>query len=1162
MTARLSKYICSYFILLALYIPVAFAQASGTGTITGTVHDATGALVPSAQVQLILETTKTVRESVTNDSGFFSFSGVQPGTYTLKVDAKGFATFFEQNIALHINDQIDLKQIELKVAGITATVEVSGTPTEVIPVSSGDVSYTLTGKQLDNLAIVGRNAVELVKVLPGAQNSGGWNGQYSGETAGFDMGAGAYTVNGTRFDQMAVVSDGGNVIDHGFNGGAMVTPNVEMIQEAKVETASFSAENPNGPIVMSTVTKSGGKNFHGTAYYSIRDGSMNANDWFNKSQGLARQDSRYQYPGFNVGGPVIIPGTNFNKNRDKLFFFAGFEWMRQGVDLGVKRAVVPTAAMRSGDFSNAAYLNSLLPGGIVGTSVCQGSTLPAYCASQGVISPSAFDPGGKILLNLYALPNADPATHQGYNYLTDIVNPQPRAQQLVKIDFVPTDNTHFSARYNHEGETIPFPYGLWQTWPTSPYPGNVVTLNRSHSLALSLTHVFSPSMTNELSFTANNLFYGSHLSKLDAVSASKLGYPYYGVYNNGLGIIPNVGGDVASTGVADIFNEGGVIPNQNTPKWTYTLSENFSKVLGTHLLKAGFYWDRETWRQRTGDNTYLDQGAITLASWNTFTGNGYADLLMGRVSMFSQGLKSVQLNFAANEYDFYAQDTWKIGRRLTLNYGARMDHIGWWYNQEGDVAVFDPAKYNPAAAISAYTGIMTHANDPSVPRSGYQPVGIQFAPSAGFAWDVTGSGKTVLRGGFGMNFFRDEGISAAFKLVQNPPLQSMDYFTPSWPNCCMLLSQLSSIVPSAAPPWLNTAMPKESQMPRTYSYNFTLQRQIPGSTLLSAAYVGNMSRHLVGWPDINPVPQGAELGVDWPGNDASFDAPYRTYHSVAGIFPAAHVLESNYNSLQMTASRGKGAVNYWLSYTFSKGLGNNSADSFDNSRTYGPLPWDRTHSLKLAYNISLPSFSRKYLGGNPVLNGVLDGWQVSGITEFGSGAPLFSSTPSFPGGFAIGMTNTNQGTAAWRLTPRYINGTPDVPMVPLLTCDPTANLAPQQIFNASCFQAPTHGNNGTYRLPYIHGPWSNTSDLSVFKNFKMGESRNLQFRAEAFNFLNHPLWTFVNNDPGLHLQIADFGAQAVNSTAVGATANKMTQAGMMTYKQGHRIVQLAVKFSF
>lgn len=1140
--------ICLVLVALAVSVPPGFAQGSGTCTVTGTVYDATGAVIPGAKVQLILQTTSTVRETVANASGFFSFVGVPPGTYDVKVEFAGFAPFTQKGIVLHINDQIDVKTIVLQVAGTTTTVAVSGEAAEVIPVSSGEVSYTLTDNQLDSLAIQGRNAVELLKILPGAQNSGGWNGQYNGETSSFNLGAGAYTVNGTRFDQMAVVSDGGNVIDHGFNGGAMVTPNVEMVQEVKVETASYSAENPNGPIVMESVTKSGGKDFHGTAYYSIRDGSMNANDWRNNALGLPKPASRYQYPGFNIGGPVLIPGTSFNKNRDKLFFFAGFEWMRQGVDLGVHETNVPTAAMRTGDFSDTTYISSL--GGIVGGQVCQEATLPSYCASPGVISPSAIDPGGQILMNLYDLPNRDPAQTGGFNYVTDIVNQQPRAQQLVKIDYAATASTHFSARYNHEGETVPWPYGLWQYWPQYPYPGGVIGNNAAHSGALNLTHAFSPSLTNEFTFTMSRLFYGNHLTTPENVSATALGYPYAaGVYNNGFDLIPNVIGDGEASRVGSLWNQGGVVPNQNTPKWTYTLSENVSKAVGTHLLKAGFYWSRVTWQQRTGDNAYIDQGQITLASWNALTANAYADLLMGHISMFSQGLKSVLLNFAANEYDFFALDTWKIGRKLTLNYGARVNHIGWWYNNEGHIAIFDPSQYDPSAPISAYTGIMTHSNDPSVPLSGYKPVGLQFAPSVGFAWDLAGSGKTVLRGGFGVNYFRDEGISAAFKLIQNPPLQSMDYFAP-WPG--LYLSQLSAIVPSASPPWLNAAMPNEGKMPRTYSYSFNVQRRLPGETMLQVGYVGNVSKHLVGWPDINPVPEGAELGVEWPGNDAWFDMPYRTYHNIAGIFPAAHVLSSNYNSLQVTASRGKGAINYWVSYTFSKGLGYNSADSFDLSRAYGPLPWDRTHALKIAYNISLPNFSKKYLGGHPFGNGVLDGWQLSGITEFDSGAPVFTLGPSFPGGYAIGMTNNNQGTAAWRLTPRYINGTPDEAVVPLLTCDPTANLGPQQIFNAACFLAPSHGQNGTYRIPYIHGPWYNNSDLSIFKNFQMGESRRLQFRAEAFNFLNHPLWTFVSNDPALQLVIQDFGAPAVNAST----------AGVMTQKTGHRTLQLALKFYF
>ena len=1133
-----------FFVLVAaaLIAPSGYAQGTGTCTLTGTVYDASGAVIPSANVQLTLATTGAPRHTTADGVGFFTFVGIPAGTYNVKVDFAGFASFVQKDIVLHINDQIDLRNIVLKVAVTGSAIEVTA-EAPVVPVSSGETSYTLGSKQVDELAIVGRNAVELLKLIPGAQNSGGWNGTYNGEVSAFNSGAGAYTVNGTRFDQMAVVSDGGNVIDHGFNGGAMVTPNVEMVQEVKVETASYSAENPNGPIVMESITKSGGKDFHGTGYYSIRDSSMNANDWQNNAYGVAKPNSRFQYPGFNLGGPVLVPGTNFNRNHDKLFFFTGFEWMRQGVDLGLHRAVVPTAAMRKGDFSDTAYASTLLPS-IVSTPVCQG-TLASYCLRAGVINPSAIDPGGNVLMNVYPLPNATPSATGGYNYLSDIVNPQPRTQQLIKLDYNLTDSTHFSARYNHEGETVPMPYGLWQTWPQIPYPGGVVTNDHSHSVALNLTHTFSPTLTNQFTFTANNLFYGVGLSTPDKVSASKLGYPYHGVYDNGLDIIPNVGGD---PGVGDIFDEGGVVPNQNTPKWTYTLSEDVSKVVGSHLFKAGFYWSHETWQQRTGDNNYLDQGGITLASWNSLTSNAYADLLMGHVSMFTQGTKGLLLDFAANEYDFYALDTWKISRKLTINYGIRMDHIGWWYNKQGLIAVFDPAKYDPNAGIAAYTGIETHANDPSIPLSGYKPVSFQPAPSAGFAYDLTGSGKTVLRGGFGTNYYRDEGISAGFKLIQNPPAQVLNYISP-WPG--IYLNQLASTAVSAALPWPNVAMMNENKMPRTFSYSFAVQRQLAGSTVLNVAYVGNSSANLVGWPDINPVPEGAETGQNWPGS--WMDPSNRKYQNIAGIYPAAHILKANYNSVQASASRTKGAINYWLSYSFGKALGNSAADSFDQSRTYGPLPWDRTHSVKIAYNISMPAFSKKYLGNHHFGNALVDGWQVSGNTQFDSGAPMFPATPSFPGGLAISMMGTGDLGGVTQLGGRYIVGTPDENAVPVLVCNPTANLAAHQVFNGACFQSPTPGHNGNYVLPYIHGPWSNNSDLTLFKNFQLSESRKLQFRAEAFNFLNHPLWGFTQtNDAALRLMYSAFGAAPTNAST----------AGIMTNKFGRRIIQLELKFYF
>lgn len=1123
------------FVVVLLGTSLAFGQG-GTATVIGSVYDPTGAVIPGAQVQLINQATGVPRVTTSDGRGFFSFVGVVPGTYDLAASARGFQPLKRQGISVHINDQLDLTDLVLKVGGTSQTVEVTEAAQEVTPTTSGEKSYTITAKQVENLSIIGRNTIELFKIIPGANNTGGWNGQYSGEVASFNTGVGAHTVNGVRFDAVAVVSDGGATIDTGANSGSAVTPNVEFVQEAKVETSSFSAENPFGPVVMANQTKSGSKDFHGSAYYSLRDSALNANDWQNNANGVAKPGSRFQYPGFTIGGPVLIPGTNFNKKRDKLFFFGGFEWQRQDVDLGLKRAVVPTDAMRAGDFSDTAYLSSLT-GSFVKAPVCQGATLPAYCSSVGHIG--AIDPGGAILMGLYPHANANPATTGGFNYVEDLVNPQPRAQQLVKLDYHISNNNVFSARYNHEAETLPYPYGLWQSWPNVQYPGGVLGNNWAHSVATNLTSAPTSTLTNQLAFSITYLNYNNTLSKPQAVSASALHYPYAGYYNNGLDLVPNIDA-TAGSGIDSIDNRGGMVPSLRAPKWTTTVYDTVSKMVGTHLFKVGLYVDRVTSYQAT---TALDQGAITLADWGTYTGNGYADLLTGHIAMWTQSTKNVIADMASNRFDGFVQDTWKIGRRVTLNYGTRVGHIGWWYDRNGNIAVLDPSKYDPNAPLSAYSGLFTHARNSSTPDSGFKPTGVQFSPQVGLAWDPTGSGNTVIRGGFGMNYFREEAVNSA-NLVQNPPLLATGYFAPSGLT-------LATVGNSTTAPtnYLNVAAMNDDELPRTYSYNLTVARKLPFATNLEAAYVGNRSTHLVGWPNINAVPEGAESNIGWPGTwDDPTYRPYATYG--AGIWATSHVLKSSYDSLQVTANRQTGRINYWISYAFSKALGTNNADAFDLNRYYGPLPFDRTQSLKLAYNINLPDVSKNHLGNHAMLNGMLDGWQVSGVTEFTSGAPTVF-VADFPGASYIKMQGVNN--VAWgQLGSRFIVGTPDENSVPLVICDPTANLGPHQIFNASCFQAPTRGHNGTYRPPYMHGPWYNNSDLSLFKNFKMAESRNLQVRAEMFNFLNHPLWTFINNDPALNLYYSNYGA----------TPDNTSTAGVMTNKTGHRIVQIAIKFTF
>lgn len=1155
-----------------LLLPIALWAQGGEATITGTVHDTSGAVIPNANIVLTNQSSNAVRVTKSNGTGFFSFSAVPPGTYTVTVGVQGFSQYVQKNMSVHPLDQIGINGIVLKPGTASTTVEVNAAAADIVPVDTGEKSETIESKQIQNLAIVGRNAVELLKILPGVVNQGGFNG----EVTAFNGGVGSYNINGTRSDSLALTNDGADIVDPGCNCGAAVTPNVDMLSEVKVQTSNFSSENNKGPVVIQTIDKSGGAQFHGEAYYSLRNSAMNANDWQNNANHAAKPKSKFQYPGFNIGGPVLIPGTNFNKHRDKLFFFAGFEWMRQGVDLGLKRADVPTPAMRQGDYTDTSYIKSLWGYDVNGLP-CQpdgDGKLASYCSGLGMIAPNAIDPGGQVLMNQYPLPNADPKQTQGYNYLSDIVNPQNRDQQLVRIDYNISNNTKLYSRFNREDESEPYPYGLWWNPSDVPYPTNIIGANTSRALSTSLTNVFSPTMTNELVVAITRLDLPNTLADPTKVSRTGLNYPYRGLYTPAEDVVPNVtdwGG-----GVAGIINPGGFTPALFANKWINSVTDNVSKVAGTHLFKFGAYYEHLTNDQPTNNYT---MALMVPTTWSgNSSGNSYADLLMGRIGDFQQSTANITGHMAENEFDFYAQDSWKATSRLTLNYGARFYHPGWMYETKNHIASFLPSEYDPNSVeldpngnvikVDKYTGIATHATNSKVPASGFKSVGIRVAPTVGFAWDVTGAGKTVVRGGFGTYFYRDQG-NVFFGAVGNPPLEfNTDVQAPH------LISDFDSLTVNQ-PVTLNVLDPNNDHVPVTYSWSLTLSKRLPWSTVLEASYVGNSSHNQENTTNINTVPEGSELNIVSPGS--SDDQRFRQYKAYQAINDGIHFLTQNYNSLQVTASRQTGRVNYSVAYTFSKTLGTGGQYSAGSSvvdpfntrgRSYGVLPYDRTHILSVAYNVLLPNVGSRYMGNHAVLNGIFNGWQVSGISQFQSGAPLYFGSnmamDATSDANTTGVPLNSSGKPDLSFDARHIAGTPDTSVHPITVCDPTANLQPQEIFNANCFQAPSPGNNGYYQLPYyIRGPWYNNNDLSAFKNFALGkdENRKLQLRFEAFNFLNHPLWGFVSSDPALHLQYDNYGGKPLDGMGGNPTSTGKP-AGFVTNKFGHRTIQVAVKIFF
>lgn len=1142
-----------------------------SAALTGTVSDASGSVVPNATVILKSDSTGDTRRTVSNGEGYFTVSAIQPGRYAVTIQVPGFKMWEEKGIVFNSGDKRNLSNISLEVGSPTDTIEVTGTASEVTPVDSGEKSSVISERQLQTIAIVGSNAAEFIKILPGMAITGGvQNGaSYTGETHGTGSGPiGSFSANGQRTGALDITSDGAHIIDPGCNCGQAVDTNVDMTQELKVSTSNFGADSQKGPIVISAVGKSGGNAFHGQAYLYARDTIFNANDALNNLQGInpatgqqvaPRPGTRYLYPGGNIGGPVMIPGTRFNHGRDKLFFFVAYEYYKQTVDNGLYQAFVPTAAMRRGDF-NQDSLDALQPkGGSIGYQVSNAPNFPG-----GIVPASSISPIGKALLNLYPLPNANPATNGGYNYVQVSTKPQNAYQFRPRADWAINENTKLFFSYNRQRDTAYYTDTLWwRPSPTVPGPSRLIAANLSDSISTNLTKVFSPTMTNELIFTYTLLDLPNSFENPSKVDPANLGTSFKDIFGTNTKELPSITG--WGGGVANIIQPSGfqLTGSLYAKKKLPTLADNLSKVWGTHTTKGGFYWERTSNDQPSSNNA---NGQLILATWGgNSTGNAYADLLTGNLAQYSQTNKDVLIVMHYQPIEFYGQDSWKVTKRLTLDYGVRLSHFGPWVDDRGaGLAIFDASKYQANAAPSDLTGVRWHKIDPSVPLSGSPSRALFIAPRFGFAWDVFGTSKTVLRGGYGSYHFHDEQNVQASALNA-----SQGVFSYTANN--VTFGDIGNI--SAAfvrPGGINVLDRRDDQQPRTQSYSFTISQRLPFSSLFEIAYVGNKSDYLSNWNNgfgqINDLQYGTVFkipgffGANGTSPDSGVTDALRPFSNYQTIKVINHKMYSNYNSLQASWNKQSGRVNYLINYTFSKALGirgesgSSTGDPLNLANNYGTLPNDRTHIFNIAYVIETPRLQTQYR----MVGAAVNGWRISGITQFQSGINLqsvnssnFSLAGTLPAGTTLpdGTVLTNSTGAS----PLLINGSPEISIQPVITCDPRKNLQPNQFINGNCFALPTPGHNGAFIMPYIKGPAFFNNDLTLFKDFKLSErhdKQTLQFRVSAYNFLNHPLTSFVNGDTNLNLSF----------DANGKLSNQ--KFGYANWQTGHRIIQLALKFNF
>ncbi len=1147
-----------------LVVLAGVAQAQSIyATLSGTVSDPTQAVIPDVKVVLKNSASGDIRNTVTNSEGFYMFAGVPVGRYEVTFEGSGFQAYKVQNVALGSAERRDLS-VSLKLGETTQTVEVSGVADILVPVSSGEKSATLNVTQLQDFSVVGRSAAEFIKIMPGfgiagtgTENRANFTGEVIGINANGDAGSqsafnGAYAVNGLPTGSLDITADGAHVSDPGCNCDTPVNPNTDMIQEFKVLTSNYGADNQKGPAVVNTIAKSGGRDFHGGAYLYARHYSMNANDWLNNFQGLnkytgdmqaPRPQNKFFFPGGNIGGPLLIPGTSFNKNRDKLFFFIGYEYFAQTLDTGLLRATVPTQAMRQGNYSpeELTKLGAVTAGGGA-PSQLNAATKALY--PDGILPQSVLDKGGVAMINLLPMPTADPYSNGGYNYVQQITFDQNMHQLMTREDYSISDSTKLFVRYNRQWEQQQFPVGFWWRNPNQvPYPTPIIGKNSVDSISSSLTHVFSPTMTNEIVLAYTQIKFPNVFKDPDKVDRTKIGYPYRGLWKNGVTQIPAFtgwGGEMAT-----LLNPGGFELGGSrglyADKFMPTVSDDLSKVWGTHTAKFGAFYE---WIRNVQPGSGFSNGQMILSNWGGNTsGNPYADLTLGRMTQYNEQSFNRLNDITYNTFEMYAMDSWKVSRKLTLDFGIRVSHFQPWQDRAGfGFSVFDYSKYDPHAPATEYSGFLWNKRDPSVPLGGFATRTFYYAPRVGFAFDIFGTGSTVLRGGWGRFYFHTGQFTSGLDVSAGVKAYNFTDAT--------TLAAIEAYSPGAGDRLGAQAVKRDDDLsPYSDSYSITLARRTPFSGMLEVAYVGNRSRNLIQnagpGASINFVPAGALLapGVGDPNTP---NGGYDSYRPLAGFQDLniiTHGLYQNYNSMQLTWVRTSGRYNISMNYTYGKSLGIVGIyDNFDLRNNYGAMPTDRRHIFNIAYSVELGRYAR-----NKIAGGFVNGWQVSGISQVQSGINLTGNT-SYSFNLDAGSAKLPSG---YTISARSINGTDSISLRALITCDPGSGLAEHEYINGSCFALPnTPGKNGPIIPPALYGPAFLNFDLGLFKNFQISESKKIQFRFNGYNFLNHPLWTFVNGSNNTKL--------AFNSSGVMSN----TAFGVATEKQGRRIVQLALKFYF
>ena len=894
---------------LLLLAPAVMRAQVGSASLSGVVQDATGAVIPGATVVAHNTANGQERTTTTNASGGFTFSAVSNGDYDVTASDTGFSSYTIKAIHLDPGDNKSMNPLKLN-AGETASVSVS-TETAGIPLDSGQLSSTISARDLDRLSIVGRDAQELEKTLPGFNIRGLSNQNVAPDFTIVTIGSPTpYSSNGAPVAGITLKLDGAILTDAGNFGANLQNINDSFVSEVQVQTSNFGVDQSNGPVVVSAVTKPGTSSFHGQVYTFARYNALNANDWLSNNTGLARPNDRFIYPGAQISGPV--PHTN-----RKLTFFAGAEddaqrnvYAYQSAGNAIIHALVPTQAMRNGDFSLASLQQWLGPKfsqygniNVVPTVGDNGSPI-----ANGNIAAFIDKPTLNLINYLLPLPTRAATGPDGFNYDAQNLVNNNISQYTGRLDYAISPRNTAFVRYSFEKGKE----GQPQVPYYSPQAGNVLGSvntpgygleNRSsvHSGAANYVTIFSPTATNEV-FAALTYFQRGFVPRSNtAVQAATAGFTYSAAFANGTTEVPQLGTYAAVGGLPLALTPDFSVIALGSTTFQPNVGDNFTKVFGKHTVKVGVYVQRTSGNgTQTGPNndtngviqnyyfgpagnqfadykgTYPD-GSPAYGTQHFNSGNWLADFFEGHIQDYHQVNSNPKQNLYFWTTDFYGEDSWRVSKNLLLTGGVRFSRLSAWTDRHNvGAAIFDASLINTAQdpTTNPYPGLTWHALNPSIPNSGTGTPRIFIEPRGGFAWDVFSTGRTVVRGGAGIYRFHDAtaDVSSAFLQangVRTLDLQGFGGNTLSGIGTLHLnpatYGNTGGTATSIPPSTVYALDPHDNTDPVTNNYSLSVSQQFSHNNIVQVSYVGNNSNSLLNngttqavvLDNINALPVGA-----------------------------------------------------------------------------------------------------------------------------------------------------------------------------------------------------------------------------------------------------------------------------------------------------------------